>query len=459
MLSSFRQAVADARRTKQLYFAALISEDYITKSLGDATRLWHSWIYTPTVTVWMFLTQCLSEDHSCRDTVTQLIAARASQGLSPCSPETGGYCIARDRLPEDACHRMVCETGRDLENEMPDEWKWHGRKVRAVDGATITMPDTPENQKAYPQIPGQALGCGFPIARILVVFSLSVGTVLDAAIGRYQGKKTGENSMFRSLHNNALRKNDIVLADRYFSGWFDIAMLKKMGVDMLVSKHQLLKTDFRRVKQLGENDYLFRIAKPQRPDWMALSDYTLLPDDMLLREVHVRVERKVFRTKSLVVVTTLLDDQEYSAEEIAGLYRQRWQAELYLRSIKCVLQMDHLRCKKPQRVRNEFWMHLLGYNLIRRVMALAAVRSGQLPFQVSFKGTLQTLDRFLPMLGLCDESKLTQWCDTMLGTIASHVVGNRPDRYEPRRVKRRRKPYKYLTEPRQNYRNRLAEGS
>ena len=137
------------------------------------------------------------------------------------------------------------QTGRAVDQAAPREWRWHGHRVLDVDGSTFTMPDTPENQAEYPQVPGQRRGCGFPIARIVVVFSLAVGTVLDAALGKYQGKQTGENSLFRTLHS-LLEEGDVVLADRYFSGWFDLALLQQRGVHAVVRKHQLRPTDFRR---------------------------------------------------------------------------------------------------------------------------------------------------------------------------------------------------------------------
>ena len=259
--------------------------------------------------------------------------------------------------------------------------------VRVVDGSTITMPDTPANQAEYPQMASQKPGCGFPIARIVVVFSLAVGTVLEAALASYEGKQTGENSLFRTLHD-CLAPGDVALFDRYFSGWFDLALLRARGVDVVVRKHQLRHTDFRKGQRLGEDDHLVRWCKPPRPKWMSPETYAALPDELTLREVRVRVTQKGFRTKELVVVTTLLDPEEYPADEIAELYRRRWQAELNLRSLKTVLQMDHLRCKTPHRVRNEFFMHLVAYNLIRRMMALAAQESGTSPVAVELQRCL-----------------------------------------------------------------------
>jgi putative transposase len=340
-----------------------------------------------------------------------------------------------------------------LERDAPAEWRWHKRPVRVIDGSTITLPDTAANQAEYPQMAAQKPGCGFPIARIVVVFSLAVGTVLEAAIGPYKGKKTGENSLFRTLYD-CLKEGDVVLEDRYFSGWFDIALLQARGVDVVVRQHQLRTTDFRKGQRLGQEDHVVRWSKPPRPKWMTREIYAALPEELTLREVRVHVTQKGFRTKQLVVVTTLLDAEEYPLDEIAELYRRRWQAELNLRSLKTVLQMDHLRCKTPHRVRNEFWMHLLAYNLIRRAMALAAFETGLEPWQVSFKGALQTLHHFLPLFG--SNTNVNALCEAFVRSMAAHIVGDRPDRYEPRVKKRRAKQYDLMNKPRAEYKQQMA---
>lgn len=452
MFHSFRKAVTLARHHGDLYFAVLIEQQHIHDALGSASSLWQGWISPPAVTIWVFLSQCLSADHSCREAVARLVAWRVTQGQTPCSAETGAYCTARDALPEAACRELVRRTGRELEDQAPAAWLWRGRRVRVVDGTTITMPDTPENQAEYPQPETQKPGCGFPSARALVVFSLAVGTVLDAAITTYKGKQTGENSLFRTLHD-LLESGDVVLADRYFSGGFDIALLCVRGVEVVVRKHQLRATDFRTGLRLGPDDHLVCWTKPQRPKWMSREQYAALPDELVLREVRVHVTQRGFRTKVVVVVTTLLDAEEFSADEIGELYRRRWQAELKLRCLKVVLQMDHLRCKKPHRVRNELFMHLLGYNLIRRAMALAALDADVPPWQISFKGTLQTLGSFLPLLATC--MPLDAGCAALVKCIATHTVGDRPDRYEPRRVKRRPNNYKFFRHSRKEYQRRM----
>lgn len=449
----FRRAVEQARCQQGLYFAGLLSEQAILSAFGLAREVWQGWVYTPAITVWVFLAQCLSADHSCREAVAGLLSWRLARGLSPCSAETGAYCMARDRLPEETCRQLLRQTGLQLDEEAPREWRWHTHRVLDVDGSTFTMADTPENQTEYPQLAEQKRGCGFPIARIVVVFSLAVGAVLEAALGKYQGKKTGENSLFRTLHP-LLEKDDVVLADRYFSGWFDLALIRLRGAYAMIRQHQRRSSDFRLGRRLGSYDHLVSWLKPPRPSWMSAAQYAALPAYLLVREVRVLVQQKGFRTQRLVVVTTLLDAADYEAEELAQLYRRRWQAELHLRSLKCVLQMDHLRCKTPHRVRNEFYMHLIMYNLLRRVVALAAFSAGKEPWRVSFKGALQTLARLLPLL----ETNITAevWCDALLAACSAHEVGNRLDRFEPRVKKRRPKPHKLMTMPRSEYKRRAA---
>jgi len=454
MFSALREQAAAVRRCGSLYFAALLPEDRILNAFGKARSIGQSWIYTKAATVWVFLSQCLSPDHSCREAVARLVAWRIGQGKKPCSAETGAYCSARNRIPEVALHRLVRQSGQECEQAAPQAWLWHGRRTCIVDGTTVTMPDTAKNQAKYPQLKAQTPGCGFPIARILVVFSLAVGAVLDAAIAPYSGKQTGENSLFRTLHK-LLHRGDVVLADRYFGGWFDIALLVRRGVDVVVRKHQLRATDFRTGQRFGKEDHWVQWLKPARPKWMSPACYARLPDRLELREMRVRVIQPGFRTRCLLVVTTMLAAEEYTASEIALLYRQRWQAELYLRSIKCILEMDHLRCKTPLRVRKEIWTHLLGYNLIRRVMAATAISSKRRPSSISFKGTLQTLNAFLPMLHV--RIDVDHWLRSLFQAILTHREGNRPDRIEPRVRKRRPKKYPLMRVPRQTYRSQLLD--
>jgi len=295
------------------------------------------------------------------------------------------------------------------------------------------------NQAVYPQQSAQQPGLGFPIARIVVVFCLACGTVLDAALGRHQGKKTGENTLLRSL--DAFEPSDVLLADRCFSGYFDIACWQQQGVDVVTQLHQRRSCDLRRGRRLGPDDHIIIWTKPQRPSWMDEETYANMPDLLVVREVRVRIAVPGFRTKVVVVVTTLLDAQEYSPRDLAELYRARWHAELDLRSLKITLGMDVLRCKKPEMVRKEIWAHLLAYNLIRTLMARAAEDIACTPRDLSFKGTLQTMKEFADRLLDARGQTREQLYDWLLVAIAAHQVNDRPNRVEPRARKRRRKQY------------------
>jgi hypothetical protein len=316
------------------------------------------------------------------------------------------------------------------------------------------MPDTAANQEAYPQPDAQEPGLGFPIARLVVVFCLACGSVLDAALGRYQGKRQGENAQLRTLEQ-ALEPGDVLLADRYYGGWFDLAFWQQRGVDVVVRLHQRRRCDLRRGRRLGPGDHVVTWAKPARPDWLDVATYRGLPDALALREVRVRVPQRGFRTKAVVVVTTLLDADVYAAGEMALLYRRRWQAELDLRSLKATLGMDVLRCKSPVMVRQEVWAHLLAYNLIRGVLAEAAAGLGCAPQELSFTGAWQATRAFAERLLEANGEGFVALYEWLLITIGASQVGDRPDRVEPRARKRRPKPYPLLTEPRGEARKKL----
>jgi hypothetical protein len=303
----------------------------------------------------------------------------------------------------------------------------------------------------------QKPGLGFPIARVVALLCLHSGAALDMVIGPYQGKRTGENALFRSLFGQ-LCPGDVVAGDCGFGSFWNFAMLQARGVDAIFPLHQCRPEDFRRGKRLGKDDRLIEWRKPKRPQWMDRQTYQSMPDTLMLRQVRVRIEVPGFRVRTLVLVTTLLDPRKYPKEELAQVYRARWHAELDLRSIKCAMQMDVLRAKSPDMVRKECWMRLLAYNLIRGVMAQAATLAPSLtPRELSFTGAMQTLNAFAPLA-------LSRGCDpavyaALLRAIASHRVGDRPNRVEPRAVKRRPKPHAMLTEPRQQAQSRLLRAA
>jgi Transposase DDE domain len=410
------------------------------------------------VTFCVFLSQVLDQDHSCRAAVARLIVWLTLAGRKPCSPETGTYCDARQRLPLGVVIRLVRQTAREIDERAPGQWLWKDRRVTLVDGSTVSMPDTPENQAAFPQSKAQGIGLGFPLARIVVLISLATGVVRDLALGPYKGKETGETALFRALWDG-LETGEIVLGDRYFASFFGIAGLNQRGVDGVFRMHQRRKYDFRRGRRLGVEDHIVSWTKPDRPDWMDRDTYDQIPNELKVRELRVTVQQPGFRINELVVVTTLLDAEKYSKEEVADLFLQRWNIELDLRSIKDVLQMDVLRCQTPEMVEKEIWIHVLAYNLIRGVVARAAEAHDKLPRQVSFKGALQTMTAFQDMLRRADGVERARLLREMLKAIASHEVADRFGRVEPRANKRRPKPQRFLNEPRKVARKRLLAES
>jgi Transposase DDE domain len=452
--SVFRCLVTDPG----LLFHHILSAEHLARVISQEVGKTCDRIYTPLVTLCTFLSQVLSDDHSCRAAVARLLAWRTAQGLPPCSADTGAYCKARQRPPETILPRLVRETADGLQRDAPAGWLFHGRAVTLVDGSTLSMPDTPENQAEYPQHGNQKAGCGFPIARILVLISLATGAVLDAAIGPRKGKLTGESTLLRGLHGR-LAGGDILLGDRCFCSYFEVALLLAQGVDVVMRQNENRPVDFRSGQRLGHDDHLVVWNRPQRASWMDASTYAAIPETVTIREVRVRVTQRGFRTRVLIVMTTLVGAGEFSHDELATLYRARWHAELDIRSLKQTLKMDVLRCQTPEMVRKEIWAHLLVANLIRGVMAEAARVHGVLPRDLSFQGARQTMEAFRVELGHAEPVGAKVLREVALRAIASHRVGDRPDRVEPRVRKRRPKNYPLMHKPRPKPRRRLVKAA
>lgn len=449
-----RDQIQLLRRAPRLPSSDLLDPTLVRDALHEEAVRFRDRLYTPMVTLRVFLSQVLSPDHSCREAVSRLIAHLVAGGRRPCSADTASYCEARQRLPTGVRRRLCRGTADALDQQAPPAWSWKGRPVVIIDGTTVSMPDTPADQRAFPQARTQAEGVGFPIARLVAVVSLATGVIRDLAVGPYKGKETGEDSLFRSTWDR-LEAGVVVLGDRHFGSYFGIAPLAERGVDGLYRMHQRRKFDFRRGRRLGVGDHVVRWAKPARPDWMDEATHGRLPADLAVREIRVRVEEPGFRVDEVVLATTLLDPAGYPQEDPAELYFERWNIELDLRSIKCPMGMDVLRCKDPEMVEKEVWAHALAYNLVRGLIAAAAQAHGQEPRGLSFKGALQALAAFGDALRLARPGRRDSLIEEMLHTIATHEVGDRPGRVEPRAIERRPKPHKRLNEPRKAARKRL----
>jgi len=439
-----------------LCFTKLLPKDHIEAALERHQVHFRERLYTPLVTIWTFLYQVLASDQSCRAAVARLLAFLCVDGQGSASAKTDPYCRARQRLSEKLMADLARSSGLELHRQVQPMELLGGRPIKIADGTTVSMPDTPANQKAYPQQSAQKKGLGFPLMRLVGLISLSCGAVLDVAMAPYHGKRTGETTLLRQLLGQ-LEAGDVLLADAIFSNYWTIALLLCQGVDMISHHDGRRHVDFRQSQRLGRYDHVVPWHKPVRPFWMSRKLYLALPETLTIREVKVDVSQKGFRRRHLLLVTTLLDAQIYSRQELAVAFRCRWHAELDLRSIKHVMQMDVLRCKSPAMVRKEVWMHLLAYNLIRKLMAQAAAVAGICPRDISFKGTLQTLVAFAAAGWSCPDRR-NELYTTVLKAVATHRVNDRPDRVEPRAVKRRPKKQVYLNEPRSIVRARLLKG-
>ena len=448
-----RQMVED----QDLCFTKLLPKEQVEGALERHQVHFRERLYTPLLTIWTFLYQVLASDQSCRAAVARLLAFLCVGGHGSGSAKTDPYCRARQRLPEKLMADLARSSGLELHRQVQPMGLLGGRPIKIADGTTVSMPDTPANQKAYPQQSAQKRGLGFPILRLVGLISLSCGAVLDVAMGPYRGKRTGETALLRQLLGQ-LEAGDVLLADAIFSNYWMIALLLGRGVD-IVSRHDGKRlVDFRQGRRLGRHDHVVPWHRPVRPSWMSRQLYHSLPEMLSIREVRVEVSQKGFRCRHLLLVTTLLDPQVYSRQELAVAFRCRWHAELDLRSIKHVMQMDVLRCKSPAMVRKEVWMHLLAYNLIRKLMAQAAAMAGICPRDISFKGTLQTLVAFAAAGWSCPDRRNELYA-AVLKAVATHRVNDRPDRVEPRAVKRRPKKQIYLNEPRSIAKARLLNGA
>jgi hypothetical protein len=446
--------VDSLRHAPERLFDGLLDPDLVEEALADEGVRWRDCVFTPCVTLWVFLSQVLCPDHSCRAAVARLMALLTARGEAPCSPETGPYRKARQRLPLAVLRRLVRRIGRGLEESAAADWLFKGRRVLLVDGTTVSMPDTEANQRAFPQSRAQGPGLGFPLARVAAILWLATGAVRDLAVGPYQGKQTGETALFRTLWDR-LAAGDVVVGDRYFASFFAVAALGDRGIDVVFRMHQRRKVDFRRGLRLGVLDHVVPWIKPTCPDWMDRATYDRLPAIVAVRELRVRVEQPGFRVDELVLVTSLLDAAAYPKDEVAGLYFKRWNIELDLRAIKVEMRMEVLRCKTPEMVEKEMWAHLLAYNLVRALMTRAAEAHEVEPRHLSFKGAMRTLRAFAEAARLSAPSRRVELEAELPRAVASHRVADRPGRVEPRAVKRRPKPHRLLTVPRAEARKRL----
>jgi len=403
--------------------------------------------FPQSLTFWAFLSQVLSPLSPCRETVRKVQNWFVSQRLPRPGSGTGAYCKARAKLSPDILQTIHRHTADVLQQRISQAQLWCGRHVKVIDGTGVSMPDTPENQKVFPQPSTQKRGCGFPVAKLVGCFCLASGALLHWVEGN---KHTHEIKLFRKLFA-FFRPKDVLLTDRGFCSYVDIGILFKAGVDTVMRLHQARSSDLRYGKRLGPKDRLVIWQKPnQRPRGCLAADWRRTPASLTLRLLTVSFHVPGFRTQSLVVVTTLTDAVLFPASALADLYLRRWSVELFFRDIKIALGMDVLRCQTPQMVRKEIIMHAIAYNLIRSLMQQAAALYRVPLERLSFKGTVDTLRQWTDSINAAHDRPRVQarLVDELLQILAEDRVPHRPNRAEPRVRKRRPKDYPLMTRPR-----------
>lgn len=397
-------------------------------------------IYTPEKTLAMFVDQKLRENQSCQRAVQRsvIVPAARKSNLQNYSLDTGAYCKARKRLPEQLMKSFVKRIGSHIEAKCTDG-KWKSFNLKLVDGTTLSMPDTIQNQQEYPQHKSQKAGLGFPILRLEAVISFSSGAIIDYEIARYAGKGNGETSLFHKMISG-LTNSDLIIADRLYSNYFVAARLLQNNANFIMRSHIGRRVDFNSGRMLGEKDRIATWIKPQRPTWMCKAMYEALPNEILVRELS---------EGGRLICSSLLDNKKYPRKEIANLYNFRWQIEIDLKNLKQIMQMDVLRCKSPEMIRKEISAHLIAYNILCFHMVNCAKQNKIHRRNISFKNALNAINLYDDYIGFKNSIMGEESMYKMvLEFITYNQVGHRPGRREPRAVKRRPKPYPLLIKPR-----------
>jgi len=394
----------------------------------------------------LFLFQVLRPECSCRETVSEVISLLVSKKRKIPSPNTGSYCKARKKMSPNKIKEILQSLIERSQEEIRKDLLWCGRVVKVVDGTTCSLSDTKSNQEVYPQPGSQKPGCGFPMMRLVVIFSLSLGTILKWSKGAYAAS---EKFLFRSLLDY-FKKSDVLLADRGFDSYGDFDFLMKRGVNFVIRAREKNRKNILILKSLGKRDHLVRLCKPgRRSSGIDKETWNAMPEWIVLRRITYCIETKGFRTKRVTILTDLLDPKDYPGAAFKSLYLRRWRAELFLRDIKITLGMDQLKCKSPEMVEKELYMYIIGYNLIRNIIYRATLKKGVSVDRLSFKGTVNLFIYFMPLFETAEEYDELQYIlDQLYETVAKMKNPWRPNRREPRAKKRRPKRYQLLTKHR-----------
>jgi putative transposase len=431
-------------------------------------------LFTPCLTLWTMLSSVVGSDKSCAAACVRVSVLLLALSRPRWSEDAGVFCRARARMPMVFLQELAQTLADRLEQAAPPHWLWRGLHAYLGDGTVVVLPDSPENQAGFPQHRNQKKGLGTPMIRLVVLMSLAVGAISAMAWGPCQGKGTGETALFRQLIGR-LKRGDLVVLDRNFGHYWTIALLHIADVHVCVRMHANKKYDFTKGKRLGHLDHIVSWKRPPRPKWMTEEQYQRFPAELTLREIGIDLAQRGGVGGRVVVATTLLDGAAYAKDDIAELYKWRWQVEVDLRHLKATMKMRELSSKTPTGVARELWTHALGHNLVRKVMAQAALyqrpskrpsrqrrgaaSAGPLtPRQISFKAALRQVQDNAETLSTAALEQGKQIAENILTTLASQRVGKRPGRQEPRAIKRRPVSQAMLSKPRAEVKKAMAEG-
>lgn len=395
--------------------------------------------FSPDVALNIFVRQAINDNGSCRQALADAISADL---IDASNLDTGAYCHAREKLPESLFTQyvaLICNFTYQRFSSVIQS-KWHGYNIKMVDGTTISMPDTAENQEAYPQPDTQEPGIGFPLLRMVMVFCFFTGSVVKYSYGSYAGKQTGEHSLFRAVMDDCVSAMDLIVGDRYYPSYWLLWALKAKGADGLFEAHGARNIDFRTGAKVGKLDHIAVWSKPKKPKWMSAHEYSVVPDEMLVRE---------FKYGKKNIVTTILDVETFSRVKLGQLYKQRWCVETDIGAIKTTMKMDILRCKTPENISREIGAHMVAYNLTRLLIVQTSIQTKRKPREISHQAAMQLIASFkTALLNAKTKDEFKKIINKVMGLLSKQIVRNRPGRKEPREVKRRPKPYPRLTKSR-----------
>jgi hypothetical protein len=432
-------------------FAEVIAPALVV-SLAMNRRMRH---FPDEVTFWAFLSQTLSEDHSCARAVAEVQNWRRDHGQRLPSADNSSYCKARQRLPMTMLEAVHEDLRNSLSRQTPTELLWHGHVVKAIDGSSSQLPDTPENQSAFPQPSNQKHGCGFPV--------MQFGALINLCNGAWEQLVVSEMTVHDHKLLHAMLPyvgcDEVLVGDRAFCSYEMMARTAAQGAWMVTRLHQMRKVDWRKGKKMGPNQRIMTWRKPSQPAGSCLTaeQWAQLPEKLQVRLIKVRAKGRDGRLKTMFLATTLLDTVRYPEQDIAALYCQRWEIELRLRDLKTTMGMELLRTKTPEMARKELVMFVIAYNALRLLMLKASLQCGAALWRISFKATIQVVAtwdaRFSRLHG--KPRSRSELFGELLRQIAQRKVPHRPGRQEPRAKKRRPKPFPSLTSPRQEFHEKM----